>query len=119
METEIIAIPSSYFREMFDFEVSVNTDDRFDNNSAEEQSRQAFKAQLYMQMGGDLVNRKELLANLMRAYNDNPDELLVSDSQKGKDMPPSNKMVGTPGGMIGVENSQAVPPQMPNLPMMQ
>ena len=80
---EIVAIPQDYIRDMFDFDVKVVADKRNESTKAAEQAVAMFKAQTYMGLFPDMVDREELATQLMEANGDDPTKLLLSlDEQK-------------------------------------
>lgn len=103
---EIIAIPDTYIQEMFDFDVQVVADKRLEQTQATEQAVAMFKAQTYMQLFPEMVNKEELAANLMEANGDDPSRFLLSlEEQKEQkqemqmaEMQPTPDMPGAPGG---------------------
>lgn len=82
-KVEIVAIPSDYLKEMFEFDVAVVADKRLESNKATEQAVVMYKAQTYMQLFPDLIDRYELAAEVMEQMGDDPSRLLLSlDEQK-------------------------------------
>ena len=80
---EIVALPQDYIRDMFEFDVKVVADKRTEKSKAAEQAVAMFKAQTYMGLFPDLVDREELAVELMEANGDDPSKLILSlDAQK-------------------------------------
>lgn len=103
---EIVAIPDTYIKEMFDFDVAVVADKRLEQTQATEQAVAMFKAQTYMQLFPDMINKEELAANLMQANGDDPSRFLLSlEEQKEQkqemqiaEMGATPNTPGAPGG---------------------
>lgn len=103
---EIIAIPDTYIKEMFEFDVAVVADKRLEQTQATEQAVAMFKAQTYMQLFPEMINKEELAANLMQANGDDPSRFLLSlEEQKEQkqemqmaEMGATPNTPGAPGG---------------------
>lgn len=107
---EIVAIPDSYIQEMFDFDVEVVADKRLEQTQATEQAVAMFKAQTYMQLFPEMINKEELAANLMQANGDDPSRFLLSlDEQKEQEQKMQMAEMGgntpTPGAPGGQANN--------------
>ena len=107
---ELVAIPSKYFRDMFDFDVKVVTDKRIEKNKASEQAIAQFKAQTYLTLGQGRVNVDEVLAELMEANGDDPTRLLLPEQNQQQEMTPEAQqsgMSGAGGNNVGRNATQA------------
>ena len=95
---------------MFEFDVRVEADKRVPANQATEQAVAGFKAQQYMSLAPDLVNREEVMAELMEANGDDPSRLLLSFDEQDPSKNPANQeaggMPGAGGAQIGAANPQ-------------
>lgn len=108
-QVEIIAIPDSYIKEMFDYDVVIVADKRLEKTQATEQAVAMFKAQTYMQLFPEMINKEELAAQLMEANGDDPSRFLLSleeQNEQKRDMAmaevggasPEGQPQGAPGG---------------------
>ena len=99
VDVEIVAIPSDYLRDMFEFDTKVVADKRVEKTQATEQAVAMFKAQTYLSLGQGRVDQDEILADLMQKNGDDPSRFLLS-AQDRKEQPTDGvpEMGGAPGG---------------------
>lgn len=102
-QVEIVALPASYFKDMFEFDVRVVADKRTEQTQAVEQAVAMFKAQSYIQLGQGRVDVDEILADLMQKNGDDPSRFLLS-AQERKEQPQGEGEIGganggAPGGV--------------------
>ena len=100
-DVEIIAIPSNYIKEMFEFDVKVVADKRIEKTRQSEQAVAMYKAQTYLQLGQGRVNVDEILANLMEVNGDDPTRLLLSLEEQDPSKMPENQQGQGQGQMPG------------------
>lgn len=108
---EIVAVESEWIREMFDFDVRAVADKRIAKTQATEQAVAGFKAQQYMALAPDLVNREEVMADLMEANGDDPSRLLLSFDEQDPSLNPANPEAGGAPGAGGAQVGAANPQQ--------